>query len=77
MSSVNRDQVRQIAGSIGEAKIAAILATGATVEDIQEAVTLAEGKSEITGMGESKIRGHVMEVLTILSSGTSFQERTT
>jgi hypothetical protein len=77
MSSVTRDQVRQIAGSIGEAKIAAILATGATVEDIQEAVTLAEGKSEITGMGESTIRGHVMEVLTILSSGTSFQERTT
>jgi hypothetical protein len=77
MTSVTRDQVRQIAGSVGEAKIVAILATGATVEDIQEAVTLAEGKSEITGMGESTIRGHVMEVLTILSSGTSFQERTT
>ena len=77
MGNVTEDQVRQIALSLGESQISAILATGATVENIQEAVTLAEGKGEIIGTGESTIRGQVMEVLTILTSGTGCQEQAT
>ncbi len=68
MGKVTRDQVRQIAGALSEEKIATIIGIGETVEEIEEALTLAEGKSDLTGMGESALRGRVVEILTIMTS---------
>lgn len=62
------EQVRQIVGSVGEQKLAAILVSGAKLEDIIEAKALTDGKSDIVGQGEHAIRGPVKEVLTILTA---------
>jgi len=62
------EQVRQIVGSVGEQKLAAILVSGAKLEDIIEAKALTDGKSDIVGQGEQAIRGPVKEVLTILTA---------
>ena len=64
---MDTEQLQQIVGDIGEQQLAAILATGAKVEDIVEAKALADGKSDVVGQGEQVIRGPVKEVLIILN----------
>lgn len=61
------EQLKQIVGHIGEQQLAAILASGARVEDVIEAKALADGKSDMVGQGEQVIRGPVKEVLIILT----------
>ena len=65
------EQVRQIVGPVGDQELAAIMASGAKLEDIVEAKALADGKSDIAGQGERAIRGPVKEVLIILTAGNS------
>ena len=65
------EQLKQIVGSVGEQELAAILASGARIEDVVEAKALADGKSDIVGQGEQVIRGPVKEVLTILTAAGS------
>ena len=66
-----REQLQQIVGPIDEQKLAAILASGARIEDVVEAKALADGKSDVVGQGEQVIRGPVKEVLIILTAGKS------
>ena len=61
------EQLKQIVGPMDEQKLAAILASGARIEDVVEAKALAEGKSDVVGQGEQVIRGPVKEVLIILT----------
>ena len=61
------EQLKHIVGPIDEQKLAAILASGAKIEDVVEAKALADGKSDIVGQGEQVIRGPVKEVLIILT----------
>ena len=65
------EQLKQIVGPIDEQKLAAILASGARIEDVVEAKALADGKSDVVGQGEQVIRGPVKEVLTILTASRS------
>ncbi len=69
MSALTHDQVKAVVGPIGEEKLAAVIATGAKLEDVVEAEALVAGESDIVGQGESPIRGPVMEVYVILTSG--------
>jgi hypothetical protein len=62
------EQLKQIVGPIDEQKLAAILASGARIEDVVEAKALADGKSDVVGQGEQVVRGPVKEVLIILTS---------
>ena len=61
------EQLKQIVGPVDEQKLAAILASGARIEDVVEAKALADGKSDVVGQGEQVIRGPVKEVLIILT----------
>lgn len=65
------EQLKQIVGPIDEQKLAAILASGARIEDVVEAKALADGKSDVVGQGEQVIRGPVKEVLIILTASRS------
>lgn len=68
---MDAEQLKHIVGSIEDQKLAAILASGARIEDIVEAKALADGKSDVVGQGEQAIRGPVKEVLTILTASRS------
>ncbi|MGB5212446.1 MAG: hypothetical protein WBN88_02210 [Anderseniella sp.] len=68
---MTREQLQQIVGPIDEQKLAAILASGARIEDVVEAKALADGKSNVVGQGEQVIRGPVKEDLIILTAGKS------
>jgi len=65
------DQLKQIVGPMDEQKLAAILASGAKIEDVVEAKALADGRSDVVGQGEQVIRGPVKEVLIILTGNKS------
>jgi len=71
MNRMTGEQLQQIVGPIDEQKLAAILASGARIEDVVEAKALADGKSDVVGQGEQVIRGPVKEVLIILTAGKS------
>jgi len=70
MTTLTYKQVRGVVGEIDDGKLAAIIATGAKLEEVVEANALAVGKTDIVGQGESTVRGPVMEVYVILT-GTS------
>ncbi len=51
---LTRTQVAGIAGQLDDFKIAAILETGASVEDLEEAAAWASGESDV--MGDMRLR---------------------
>lgn len=46
---LDRESVRAIVGELSDARVAAILKTGATVEQLEEAAALAAGESDVVG----------------------------
>lgn len=66
MSNVTRQRVEDILGALNDDIFAAIEATGASLAQVIEAKSLAEGTNDIVGTGESALAGPVKEVLIIL-----------
>jgi hypothetical protein len=68
-------EVRSITGSIEDFKMAAILATGASPGEIEEAVALAAGESDV--LGDSRVRPDtvVAKVYEILTADRPSQEQ--
>ena len=46
---LTRETIVGIAGAVGDGKIAAVLASGATAEDLEEAVAWASGENDVMG----------------------------
>ena len=64
---LTHEQVIEIVGDIGDARAAAIIATGATIEDLEEAVSWAAGESDVMGdlrLRASQVVGEVYDLLT-------------
>ena len=68
MSQVTRVAAEEVLGTLDDNIFAAIKATGASLADIAEAKSLADGNSDIAGQGERALTGPTKEVLTILSA---------
>jgi hypothetical protein len=66
MSNVTRQGVEDILGVLNDDDFAAIEATGASLAQVTEAKSLADGTSDVVGTGESALAGPVKEVLIIL-----------
>jgi hypothetical protein len=73
-SSLTPQDVRDIAGDLDDAKIAAILATGANAEQLEEAMAWAPGESDVMGDLERPLAGVVARVYDILMTGEEFPE---
>jgi phosphoglycolate phosphatase-like HAD superfamily hydrolase len=67
--------VKQIVGDLDDAKIAAILATDATVEELEEAAAWASGESDVMGELERPLEGVVATVYDILLAGEELEDR--
>lgn len=67
MSATTRESLREILGQVDDNTLAAIQASGASLQDVIDAKALVDGKSDIVGQGEQAIPGPVKQVLTILS----------
>lgn len=67
MNPPTPQSLREILGDVDDNTLAAVQATGATLQHVTEAKAIADGKSDVVGQGEQAIPGPVKQVLTILS----------
>lgn len=67
MNQLTRKAAEDLFGPLDDNVFAAIESTGASLADIAEAKSLADGTSDIAGQGERALAGPTKEVLTILS----------
>ncbi|MFQ5953930.1 MAG: hypothetical protein ACE5JZ_02580 [Kiloniellales bacterium] len=71
---LTHDRVIDIAGDLGDARIARILATGATVEDLEEAVAWAAGESDVMGEERLPLSGRVAKLYEILTADEDYAD---
>ncbi len=64
----------EILGPMPDARVAAILATGATVEQLEEAAAWAAGESDVMGELRRPVIGPVAEVYDILTADEALAE---
>jgi hypothetical protein len=72
--SLMPQDVREIVGDLDDAKIAAILATGANAEQLEEAMAWASGESDVMGDLERPLSGLVAQLYDILMTGEELVE---
>ena len=67
-ANLTRDQVFKVVGRIDDSKAAAIIATGASLKDLNEAVVWASGESDVMGRlhrPASPVVAAVYNILTV------------
>lgn len=67
--SISREQIIAITGHIDDDKIARVIATGATPEQVLEAHTRLVRQDEVGAETERTLHGAVLEVYEILRAG--------
>lgn len=67
-AAVTAEDVIEIVGPLTDARIMAIVATGATVEQLEEAVAWAAGESDAMGELERPASGPVAAIYDILTA---------
>ena len=72
--SLTPQDVRDIVGDLDDAKIAAILATGANAEQLEKAMAWASGESDVMGDLERPLTGVVAQLYDVLMTGEEFPE---
>jgi hypothetical protein len=72
--SLTPQEIRDVVGDLDDAKIAAILATGANAGELDEAMAWASGESDVTGDLERPLTGAVAQLYDILMTGEDFPE---
>jgi len=65
--AVTHEMVVGLIGEISNAKIAAILAAGPTLEDLEEAIAWATGESDVMGEERLPLAGVAAQVYEILT----------
>jgi hypothetical protein len=66
MNTIARADVEDLLGTLDDNLFAALEATGATLSEITEAKSLADGTSDIVGQGERALAGPVQQAMIIL-----------
>lgn len=60
-------EVRRIVGDVPDSRVLAILATGATLEELEEAVAWANAESDVMGELELPLTGTIAQLYEILT----------
>jgi len=71
---LTHDQVTEIVGDIDDVASATIIATGATLEELEEAVAWASGSSRPARELRRPLTGRVAELFEILTTEREFEE---
>ena len=65
---LTHDHVVRVVGHIDDDKIAAIIATGATVDELVEAFAWASDETDVLGEARCSLRGRVSSLVDILTA---------
>jgi len=68
-------EIRQIVGELDDAKLEAILATGVTPAELEEALAWAEGESDVMGKMARPLEGRVAAAYEILMTEAPVDDR--
>ena len=60
------DDLRRLCGDVADWKLIAIVETGASLEDIEEAVEWVSGADDVMGEARKQLSGRVADVFAIL-----------
>lgn len=71
---ITAEQIVDIVGPLTDARIMAIIATGANVEEIEEAAAWADGESDVMGDLRLRATGPVAAVYDILRAEDKYAE---
>ena len=71
---ITAEMVRASLGDVGDAKLAALLAAEATVEEFEEAIAWAAGESDVMGELEKRLDGAAALVYDILTAEERYTE---
>ena len=72
--SLTHDAIHEAVGDIGDAAMAAIMATGATLEQFDEAAALAAGESDVISASRIHPDPVVQAVYEILTANQAYDE---
>lgn len=72
--AITAELIKTALGDVGDAKLAALLATQATVEEFEEALAWASGESDVMGELEKRLGGAASLVYEILTSEERFPD---
>ena len=72
--TINAEIIGASLSDIGDSKMAALLATEATVEQFEEALAWASGESDVMGELEKRLGGAAALVYEILTSDDRYPE---
>ncbi|MCP4317686.1 MAG: hypothetical protein GY789_17125 [Hyphomicrobiales bacterium] len=71
---LTHDDVVSVVGQLADAKIADIIATGATLVEVEEAMAFASGENDVMGDLRLPAVGRVAEVYDILMATEPYEE---
>ncbi len=71
---VTREQIARVLGRIDDAKAAAIIASGATLRELEQAAAWAVGESDVMAKVRSRASPAVAKVYDILTTEDTFPE---
>ncbi len=71
---LHRHDITGIVGTLDDDKVAAILGTGASVEDITEAFAWANAEDDVLGEVEKSLSGTVARVYDILTADDDWDD---
>jgi hypothetical protein len=69
---LTRAEILRVAGDIGDAKVAAIEASGARLEELEEAVAWAAGESDVMGELRLPLVGRTSALYDILTADEAY-----
>lgn len=72
--AITAELIKTELNDVGDAKLAALLATQATVEEFEEALAWASGESDVMGELEKRLGGAAALVYEILTSEDRFPD---
>jgi cytochrome c553 len=73
-TTLSADEVRRLVGDIERIRLEEILATGATLAEIEVAVAWAAGESDVMGAARQPLAGRAAQVYEIIAADSEFPE---
>lgn len=67
LSAITAEDVRKLCGEVEDQQVAAILATGATLEELEEAVAWAGGLDDVMGEERKPLTGAAAQIYDLLA----------
>ena len=73
-SGLSHAEITRICGDLLDGQVQAILATGASLEELEEAVAYASGEDDIMGEERKPLAGRVAQIYDILTRDEAWDD---